>query len=73
MNIDWSKVIKGTKVRYKDKLFNETRYGYFAGVFDPTESIKVSKIDRDFEFSGLKMDSYGVCDYIKIKDIELFE
>ena len=71
MGVNWRNVSIGTKVKYKDKLFGKERYGYFAGFYEPTESIKVSGIDRNFEFSGLKMDSYGVCEYIKEEDVEL--
>lgn len=74
MKIDWSKLAIGTKVRYKASLYRcEMKNGYFAGIFEPTGCIKVSRIDKDIEFTNTKMDSYSVCEYVKIEDVELFE
>ncbi len=67
---DCSKISIGTKVKYKD-FFNETRYGYFVGIFYPTRCIQVSKIKHDDEFTGLKMTDYGVCHIEKIDNVEL--
>lgn len=68
---EWEGVEIGTKIQYKDN--DETKYGYFAGVFKTTDSIICSCIKEDDEFSGARMDSYGACRYVNYNKVKLYE
>lgn len=70
---NWEKVKIGTRVKFKDKLFDNTHNGYFAGIFYPTGCLEISRISHNDEFSGIKMTDYGVCSTAKIENVELYE
>lgn len=70
---DWNEIPIGTKVKYEDDILDKVHYGYFAGIFYPTRCIKVSDINYNDDFTGIKMTTYTVCRYIKINNVELFD
>lgn len=70
--IAFFKAVKiGTKVKYK--YLNKDCFGYFAGVVEKEGKIKVSRIKEDDEFSGLKMNSYGMYEEIDAKAVSLYK
>ena len=70
--IDFFKSVKiGTKVKYK--YLSKDCFGYFAGVIEKDGKIKISKIKEDDEFSGLKMNSYGMYKEIDAKAVSLYK
>lgn len=70
--INFFKTVKiGAKVGYTH--YNQTNFGYFAGVIEDKGKIRISKIKEDDKFSGLKMDSYGMYQDVDAKAVRLYK
>lgn len=69
--MDWSTVKVGTEVKYFDRLLGDYKYGYFAGLAQNSNCVIVSKINTNYEFSGLTITSPSICNYISVEDISL--